>query len=79
MTNITPQEQAEFDQQHEVADQFLDTFLDDIPDDVDSIGTLYSLWVSITQLLASSGWTGEELARDAQHHAASATTTGPMQ
>lgn len=79
MTEITAREQAEFDRQGEVADNLLSSVLDDIPAGVDSIAVLFSLWVQITHLLADAGWTGEELARDAHHHAASATTTGPMQ
>lgn len=79
MIEITAQEQAEFDRQGEVADDHLTAILDDIPDDVDPIGVLYSLWVNITHLLADAGWTGEDLARDVQHHAASATTIGGMQ
>jgi hypothetical protein len=79
MIEITTQEQAEFDLQNELADQHLTAVLEDTPDDVDSIGVLYSLWVNITHVLADAGWTGEELARDVQHHVASATTTGPMQ
>jgi hypothetical protein len=79
MTKITAQEQAEFDHQGEVADQLLASALDDIPADVDDIGVLYSLWVAITHILADAGWTGEQLASDAHHHAASATTEGAMQ
>lgn len=79
MTSITAAEQAEFDTQGEVADDQLTTVLDSIPDDVDSVGVLFSLWVNITQLLALSGWTGEELAREAHHHAALATSEGGMQ
>ncbi len=79
MTEITAQEQAEFDRQGEVADDLLSSVLDDTPADVDCIGMLYSMWVAITHILADAGWTGEELARDVQHHVASATTEGGMQ
>lgn len=79
MTQITEAEQAEFDRQNEVADEHLNNILDDLPDDVDPIGMLFSLWVNITHLLADAGWSGEELAREVQHHVASATTEGGMQ
>jgi len=79
MTEITPQEQAEFDRQAEVADDLLSSVLDDTPDDVDCIGVLYSLWVAITHILADAGWSGEQLASDVHHHAALATTEGRVQ
>lgn len=79
MTQITAQEQAEFDRQGEIADSILDSVVDDTPEDVDCIGVLYSLWVSITHILADAGWTGDDLAREVHYHVASATTEGGMQ
>jgi hypothetical protein len=79
MIEITPQEQAEFDHQGDIADELLCSVLDDIPEDVDFVGVLFSLWVQITHMLAEAGFTGEQLAGDAHHHAALATTEGRVQ
>ena len=38
-------------------------------DEGDPVAIYYSLWVSLTQLLAMSGWTSEELCTDVVHHA----------
>jgi hypothetical protein len=42
----------------------------------DPIGVAYSLWVALTRYLASAGWTEQELAKDAMHHAADQTSEG---
>lgn len=78
MTTITPEEQAEFDRQHKIADAVFSQFLDGVPDDIDEVGVAFGLWVNLTQFLAASGWTGEELAKDVHHHAALATSEGGM-
>ncbi len=79
MTEITPEEQAEFNEQHEIADDLLAAAIDDIPGDVDRVAVLFSMWVDITRILAEFGWTGEELARDVHYHVANATTEGRVQ
>ncbi len=77
---LTPKEIAEYDRQWDVADKELCTVLDRVYEGKeDPSGVLFSLWCHLTQLLATEGWTGEELADQAHHHAASATTEGPMQ
>lgn len=78
-TQLTVQEQAAFDRQSEFAEHQLDAILASIPDDVDRIGVFYCLWIEIAHVLLDAGWTGDELARDAVLHAASAKPTGRIQ
>jgi hypothetical protein len=44
--------------------------------DEDPAGVAYSLWINLSRYLAEMGWTGPELARDAQHHVADQTSDG---
>ena len=80
MIALTTSEQAMFDREYTVADKELSAVIENLDDgDDDPLGVLYSLWLQLTHLLADAGWSGEQLASDAQHHAARATCVGGMQ
>jgi hypothetical protein len=78
LTQISAAEQIEFDQQAEIADDYMCDLLDETPDDVDVVGVAFSLWVNLTQFLASAGWAAEDLIKDVHHHVALGTTEGGM-
>jgi len=58
-------------------DELFVELMDNITDEEsDPVGVAYSLWINLGRYLAEVGWTGAELARDAQHHAADQTSEG---
>ncbi len=70
-------------QSNVTADAVLDRLieaLDVLDEDEGDAGIIYySLWVSLTQMLALVGWSSEELCRDVEHHVNLATSEGEMQ
>ncbi len=70
-------------QSNVTAEAVLDRLIEDVEDldeDEGDAGIIYySLWVSLTQMLALVGWSSEELCRDVQHHVNLATSEGEMQ
>ena len=59
------------------ADALFDEILDRLDDgDEDPVAVAYGLWCSLTRYLAEGGWTSEDLARDAAHHAADQMAEG---
>ena len=69
---------AEIDRQHDIADRLMTSVDDKLTafPDVDPIGVYYAMWVSLTRVLAESGWTADGLASDLHHHVAHQTSAG---
>ena len=73
MTHMTPDERDQFNREVEIADDTFCALMDDMVDDaeradVDPIGILYALWVSITHSLFECGWNSADLSRDVIDH-----------
>jgi hypothetical protein len=67
-----------------LGDTLFDELIDKIgeavaEENVDGDAVLYALWVDITQILATRGWTADQLIREVQHHVALQTSEGGMQ
>jgi hypothetical protein len=69
---------AEIDRQHDIADRLMAIVARKLTasPDVDPIGVYYAMWVSLTRILAESGWAADELVRDLHHHVAHQTSEG---
>lgn len=73
MTDIAPDEQERFDREAEIADDTFYALMDDMDnvaerEDVDPVGMVYALWVTITHFLFECGWDSADLARDVAAH-----------
>jgi hypothetical protein len=73
MADPTDEEIAEATER---GDEIFEEFMDSIEGESDPVGVAYSLWVNLSRFLATAGWTGPELARDVEHHAAAQTSEG---
>jgi hypothetical protein len=73
MTVLTPEDEAVF----AAADVITDAALDAATEcGEDPVYVLFGVWVNLTRLLASEGWTPEELMRDVGSHAADQVSEG---
>jgi hypothetical protein len=67
-------------QSNTTADGIFDRLMEEVQDldedEGDEGAIYYSLWVSLTQLLAGGGWTIEELSSDVAHHVNAVTSEG---
>ncbi len=70
-------------QSNVTAEAVLDRLIEDVEgldDDEGDPGVIfYSLWVSLTRVLAQVGWTSGQLCSDVEHHVNLATSEGEMQ
>jgi hypothetical protein len=75
---ITPDGFELNDQEIDTGIQLGDEIFGELLDEYDDPARdpFYSLWINLTYLLASQGWTADELARDARYHATMFDTVG---